>query len=804
VHRTTLFLILQVWIIIGLIVTAEEAKEPLAKGGWLVNPGTSLTWRGVSQLGKRKRCRVAPKRGWYTRHRASTWHLALARSLLLWGLWQVSGQVGPDWLLLLPWVIWVLPAEGKLRRVLWEVERLVIFSYLLFILVNWARRFSWGEATPQYWGIGGVLTVCEEPYVYVERQEGGGYCAHLKGEFSIRVENTHPFRVRLLILFLGFLDVEGHSRKSRRTRDGRTPFVRQEQLASWFGVSQEEISRWGRYWLDGDWANLLSLKTAEVLTHELVEGIVKVCATFPTWSGTQIYGYLRQQGQPVSQAQVDQARKRSGWEKLQAVLQERFDLEGGFRLRDEWVVQELLAQVRLLLGKLETGRGLTPEERISLNDVQVLAKEADVQPAPSLPVQPWLQGVERVLFGQWETLNLDTLHCPYCGSSDVAPKSKQPRRKKYYDAEGKLQQIEVYRYYCHNPQCPHQSFTHLPAGLVPYSPYRTQMHVLALQMYAWGYSTYRRTGTALGLHAMTVWRWVSAWGHDLLPIAALFGVVKSSGVVGTDEKYVLVPKNDKPQDEMRRWMYVYLAVDLWTYDLLHIAIYPYNNEASAQAFLLALRAKGYHPQVIVTDLRQDYGPLIALVFPSATHHECIFHALQNVQKHIQDVYGRDYAQQFPQAEQLKQAIYDIFDTHSSAEAHLRYQAVLELKNAYLQDTPSAALIFSFLQRHWPKLVNAIGSDTIPTTNNVTEEVIRRFDQHYQNFCGFDSIETARIYLGVFEKIYRFTPFSQDAQPRVRGKSPLQLAGYDIAQFPMWAICSGLSIGWPTEVNLVPN
>jgi len=51
------------------------------------------------------------------------------------------------------------------------------------------------------------------------------------------------------------------------------------------------------------------------------------------------------------------------------------------------------------------------------------------------------------------------------------------------------------------------------------------------------------------------------------------------------------------------------------YDLLHIAIYPYNDKESAHAFLLTLRAKGYHPKVIVTDLRQDYGPLIAQSLP---------------------------------------------------------------------------------------------------------------------------------------------------------------------------------------------
>jgi hypothetical protein len=92
------------------------------------------------------------------------------------------------------------------------------------------------------------------------------------------------------------------------------------------------------------------------------------------------------------------------------------------------------------------------------------------------------------------------------------------------------------------------------------------------------------------------------------------------------------------------------------------------------------------------------------------------------------------------------------------------------------------------------------------TNNTVELVIRRFDQHYQNFCGFDTIETAQLFPGVFEKVYRFTPFSQDAQPRIRAKCPLELAGYDISQVPMASLCAGWSLAWPLEVdhNLVPN
>jgi hypothetical protein len=491
----------------------------------------------------------------------------------------------------------------------------------------------------------------------------------------------------------------------------------------------------------------------------------------------------------------------SGWQHLQQTLSTRYDLSGpGLALRDGWLVGQLLGQIRALLDRLDAGQPLPSEVRTTLADLTTLASAAESLPPPPVKALPWLLRVERVLWGDWSAVTDGQVRCPACGSDQVGRKSATPRVKKYYNELHAVCEVAVYRYYCRNAQCAQGSFTNLPVGLLPYSRYRTETHLLAVQMYAWGYATYRRTGTALGVASLTAWRWVSAWGADLLPVAALFGVVRSSGVVGVDEKFVLVPKNAKPAGKMRRWMYVYLAADAWTYDLLHIAIYPTNDQDSAAAFLLALRAKGYHPQVIVTDLRQDYGPVIAQVFPQAVHHECIFHALQQAQKHVKEAYGPDYAAQYPAAEQLKQQIYRIFDAETYAQAMERYTMVLALRQDYVQARPEAEVIFDFLERHWPRLANSIGSSLIPATNNTVERVIGRFDQHDQNFGGFESIADAQRYLGVFEKVYRCTPFSQDAQPGVRGKCPLQLAGYAISQLPMATLCAGLSIVWPVQTQ----
>jgi len=337
---------------------------------------------------------------------------------------------------------------------------------------------------------------------------------------------------------------------------------------------------------------------------------------------------------------------------------------------------------------------------------------------------------------------------------------------------------------------------------VPYSRHRLEVHTLALQAYAWGYSTYRRVGQALRVSEVTVYRWVSAWGQQLLPVVALFGLVRSSGVVGVDEKYVLVPKNDKPAGKMRRWMYVYLAVDVHTYDLLHIALYAQNDSASAQSFLLALRAKGYQPRVIVTDLRRDYGPVIAQVFGQAQHHECIFHAEQGLRRHFRETWGREYAQEHPEAVELQEAVQQIFRARTKRTAHKRYQALRTRRREVVWASPPLQWVFDFLEQHWEHLVDAIESDLVPRTNNAVEMVIRRFDQHYQNFCGFESIQTAQVYLGVFEKLYRFTPFSDDARSEIRGKSPLELAGYDLSEMPMPWLCRGYSLEWPVTAEVV--
>ena len=81
--------------------------------------------------------------GWgsYWHRLGRTWRTPLVRSLVLWVLWGVSGRVGwaASWVVL-PWLIWGMPEGGRnewrVKRILWQVQRIVMLGYLGFDLLQ--------------------------------------------------------------------------------------------------------------------------------------------------------------------------------------------------------------------------------------------------------------------------------------------------------------------------------------------------------------------------------------------------------------------------------------------------------------------------------------------------------------------------------------------------------------------------------------------------------------------------------------------------------------------------------------------
>jgi len=627
------------------------------------------------------------------------------------------------------------------------------------------------------------LVVCERDESRVELESGLGpdgqttYRVHLSGEFVYEVTPRDEFEKRLVILDLRRLRTPGHEGSA-------WGIVRQEDLAKVFEVFQERISQWQTYVREGRWAQLLSVSDKSLLTDELRQQIVDVWAANIWQTVAQVWERLSQQGVVVAERLVEEAGRQSGLMTIRACLKEQF-IQGpdGLRPRDEYVTAQLFKVVDQLQAQVQAGQAAPREDTVDVIALRQIAGVAE--PAQTLEKPwPWLFQVEHWLFGAWQLVDDGTVRCPHCGSEHVVRKSRTPRLKAYLDERGQRQTVEVYRYYCKNPDCPFQTFTNLPPGLMAHSVWTLDARLKALELYTGLRTNYRSAANALGVAPSTLYHWLDQFGAEPLQVAALFGLVRSSGVVGIDEKYVKVPKNIKPASKQRKWMYVYVAVDVHTLDLLHINLFPHLGKDSARTFLLELRAKGYHPRVIVTDMNQDYTEPLQAVFPNAIHHECVFHALQYWHGCFKTTFGRDYAQTHPDIFELRQQMDHIFQAQTRRTVDKRYAALMARRDELVRTEPSLEPILDSLARHYPNLVNAYDHPLIPLTNNATERLIRRFDQHYQNFAGFDSFETARCYLHLFELMYRFTPFGPEVQPHLRGKCPLELAGYDLTQVPL--------------------
>lgn len=714
----------------------------------------------------------------------SRWHL-IARCGLILMLLEASGAgEAVPWSRFLAWLPLLdsmmnsgqcLGWRSRGYQSVWRVIRGAYQISVGMLLLGTGLRLA--RAT---WGMGllGVVVVCERDGSRVELEQRGpaaeqpAYHVRLRGEFVLELRSQDPFAQRMFMLFLRQLRTPGREQSS-------WGIVRQEALAQVFEVKQEHISRWQGYFRKGEWARLLSMAESSWLNEDRCRDVVAAWAPNLWRSAREVQAQLKAEGKAIALRVVEEAGRRSGLQEVRRHLKRQYvQTAGELRPREGYVVQQLFQLVEQLEAQLQ-GQGPVPEEQ-----VDVVALRQLVGQAPSDPAEkpwPWLFQVEHWLLGAWQEVSDETVRCPYCSSAHVARKSRKPRVKAYLDAHGHRQTVDVYRYYCKNPACAYQTFTNLPPGLVLHSVWTVDARLKALEVYLGLRGGYRQTAAVLGVSSGTVYHWLAQFGSEPLSVAALFGMVRSSGVVGIDEKYVKVPKSDKPAGKMRKWMYVYVAVDLHTLDLLHIDVFPYLGSASAQTFLLGLRAKGYHPHVVVTDLCADYPAVVAAVFPRATHHECVFHALQAWHRQFRDIFGADLAHTDPEIFALRQCLDAVFAVKTRRTVAKRYTQWLEACHPWLKADPRLQPIMDSVTRHYPRLVNAYDRPLIPLTNNATERLIRRFDQHYQNFAGFNSLETARIYLHLFELMYRLTPFGSEAQPHLRGRCPLELAGYDLSQ-----------------------
>ncbi len=693
------------------------------------------------------------------------------------------------------------PGSACLQRLYQLIVGLLVVSTVLRLLGH-VPSAPTGLGLPIALGIS-ATSPDDETEIYIESLTENQFHIVLRGAFHFFWEPQDSFEEMLLLLFL-----------RRLQRCGKTsPFLSQAQGARAFGVSPMTVSHWESQVKQHAW-HVLSDRYRHAVHSVLPEpdlsrAILQVWVPAFWLSAWDVRERLIQRGVLLSRETLDveaihAIAKHTGFNQVRDLLLERFDLQDGHLMaKENWWLRELVALNERLIVKLEKGERLTPQELVDIEPLRLkphcnhavgASETPEKQDDFELTPRPLAATLKSFLFNALPapanapSAERTSVRCTYCDRDQVAPKSKKPLHKTIIDAEGHSQVIDVLRYYCHNPECEYETFTHLPPGVLPHARYTLPLRLVAVEVYETLLTTYRRSARLFGVKAVTVYHWVASLSPAATCLAAYLGVVRTSGVVGIDDKWVLVcsPSAVRPHGRRSRavWRYAYFAIDVYSYDLLALELYPEHNDEAVRLILLELKAKGVYPRVVVSDLDPAYGRILPQVFPNAMHHECIFHALQFWSSQMTKVYGRYYLEKVPEVVPLHETLTNLFNAQTQKTVRKRYADLMAMREKYVMNNPAIATVFDSVERHFPKLVNAIESADIPRTNNATELAIRRFDQHYQAMCGLDTLESAKIYLRVFELVYRLTPFADDGRPEIRGKSPLELAGYDLKSLPI--------------------
>jgi hypothetical protein len=404
------------------------------------------------------------------------------------------------------------------------------------------------------WAIGGCVQVADGAWANGEIEEDGTWHLEMEGHIIIRWKPRDEFERRVLLIL--FRQIRTPQSTPQR------PFLRQEWLAEWFETYQEWISRWQRYVRQGGLEKLRGEHEAWVLTPEMRQAILEVWAPNFWLTAKQVRERLLAAGhiasvQDICVASIHQVAQESGFTEVRRLLcQVLVFSANGPQWRDNVLVSRLFELNEALISRLQAREGLTPQLQL---EAEALKEAVGAPVTPLKKTLPFAYRLQQVLFGQWEEIDDHAVRCPHCGSGLVARKENTPRSKKYRDPETReWLQVDGYRHYCLNPSCSWGTFTDYPQQVRLYAEWTVDTVLWGVMVYMHLRTTYRRAADVVGVSSVTLWRWTMAVGEQTLPLAQLFGLVRSSGVIGVDEKWVLVPKNDKPEGKRKRWMYVRL------------------------------------------------------------------------------------------------------------------------------------------------------------------------------------------------------------------------------------------------------
>ena len=350
--------------------------------------------------------------------------------------------------------------------------------------------------------------------------------------------------------------------------------------------------------------------------------------------------------------------------------------------------------------------------------------------------------------------------CPDCHSHDT--KFVFKRERGYMDMEGKKVQSYSRVYKCLNEKCETKYFTRPPEGVELYSRVHREVKKMVLR---WSFhlrGSLSRVRDELMEHEIkvsltTVLRWLKKAGEECVNVLSLFKQEDFQQPLCIDEKWIKI--RDK-------WCYVFTAVGTKVTDLLAVELFFHKDKYAIKTFLYQLKAFGFYPKSITTDLLMGYGTVVKEVFPDCIYQQCVLHAGRDAKRIVRLSLPEKKDEEWKK--KLTKRIRSLFKSKKIRQVKKRYFKIMKLKE---QAPDSVSGVFDMLAKYYPKLCLSVLDKDIPKTTNPVERAIGEFEERYQLTKGFTSFYYAQFFIRAYQIHYRLRKISFG---RFRGKSRLEL------------------------------
>lgn len=362
---------------------------------------------------------------------------------------------------------------------------------------------------------------------------------------------------------------------------------------------------------------------------------------------------------------------------------------------------------------------------------------------------------------------LPTEHCPDCDGTTVQFIFRRARSFTNKTGEKIADHSRVYR--CQNHECPTNYFTVPPKGVELYARVNRDVKKMTFRWIFHLRGSLSKVCDELIEHGIkvaltTVMRWLKKAGEECVEVLSLNNEEDRHQPLCIDEKWIKV---------RNKWHYVFTAVGTRVTDLLAIELFFHKDSQAIRTFLLGLKAQGYRPTSVTTDLLLGYENAVKEVFPECIFHQCVLHAERDAKRIVRENLPKDAEEVWKK--RLTRSIRVLFASRKIKQVKKRYLRFLRLRHAAPQATSA---VFDMVERYYPKLCQSVLRKDIPRTTNAVERAIGEFEDRYHLTKGFSSFYNAQFFLKAFQTYYRLRKIHFG---RFRGRNRLQLKGNPVGK-----------------------